>query len=104
VIYVQDYGAPVGWRLRWATRLGARHHHPERQRLRSGLRAGVLGAAVGLRREATPANESRHSTRAGVDAIRWQYTHGVSDPTLVSPDTWLHDHALVSRPGNDRIS
>ena len=22
---------------------------------------------------------------------------------MVSPDTWLHDFALVSRPGNDRV-
>jgi len=28
---------------------------------------------------------------------------GVLDETLVSPDTWHHDHALLSRPGNDEI-
>jgi pimeloyl-ACP methyl ester carboxylesterase len=36
-----------------------------------------------------------------LEAIRWQYLHGVPDPSLVSPDTWCHDFALVSRPGND---
>ena len=25
------------------------------------------------------------------------------DETLVSPDTWNHDYALVSRPGNDLV-
>ena len=25
------------------------------------------------------------------------------DPSLVSPDTWQHDVALVSREGNDKI-
>lgn len=25
------------------------------------------------------------------------------DPSLVSPDTWEHDFALVSREGNDEI-
>jgi pimeloyl-ACP methyl ester carboxylesterase len=39
----------------------------------------------------------------GVDAIRWQYTHGVPDPSLVSPDAWLHDHAAVNRPGNNAV-
>ena len=29
--------------------------------------------------------------------IRWQYLHGVSDPTLVDPETWEHDVALVMR-------
>jgi hypothetical protein len=38
-----------------------------------------------------------------LDAIRWQYLHGVPDESLVSPDTWYHDYALVSRPGNDVI-
>ncbi len=38
-----------------------------------------------------------------LDAIRWQYLHGVPDESAVSPDTWHHDFALVSRPGNDRI-
>jgi pimeloyl-ACP methyl ester carboxylesterase len=27
----------------------------------------------------------------------------VSDQSLVSPDTWDHDFALVSRPGNDLV-
>jgi hypothetical protein len=33
----------------------------------------------------------------------WQYLHGVPDPTVVSPDTWNHDAALVGRPGNDKV-
>ena len=35
--------------------------------------------------------------------MRWQYVTGVPDPSLVSPDTWTHDLALLDRPGNDRI-
>jgi pimeloyl-ACP methyl ester carboxylesterase len=38
-----------------------------------------------------------------LDVTRWQYVTGVPDETLVSPDTWHHDHALLSRPGNDLI-
>ena len=38
-----------------------------------------------------------------LDAIRWQYLHGVSDHSVVSPDTWHHDYVLVSRPGNDLV-
>ncbi|MET8872119.1 alpha/beta hydrolase, partial [Nocardia sp. NPDC004604] len=30
-------------------------------------------------------------------------TSGVADESLVSPDTWHHDFALLSRPGNDAI-
>ncbi len=38
-----------------------------------------------------------------LEAIRWQYLHGVPDETVVSPDTWYHDYSLVSRPGNDLV-
>ena len=38
-----------------------------------------------------------------LETVRWQYLHGVADETLVSPDTWEHDYALLSRPGNDVI-
>ena len=49
-MYVQDYGAPIGWRL--ALRRPAAVQAiitPERQRLRRRLRRIVLGGAVGLR-------------------------------------------------------
>src|SRR3712207_8875293 len=35
------------------------------------------------------------------DATRWQYTHGVPNPQLVSPDGAAHDQFLLDRPGND---
>jgi len=38
-----------------------------------------------------------------LEAIRWQYLHGVHDETVVRPDTWYHDYSLVSRPGNDLV-
>ena len=48
-MYVQDYGAPVGWRLALAAP-GRDHrgHHPERQRLRSRLHRGLLEAGTGV--------------------------------------------------------
>ena len=38
-----------------------------------------------------------------LEKIRWQYTHGVDDPSVVSPDAWLHDAAQVNRPGNPEV-
>ena len=29
--------------------------------------------------------------------------NGVADPSLVSPDNWVHDQALLDRPGNADI-
>ena len=37
------------------------------------------------------------------DATRWQYTDGVKDPELVSPDGPAHDQFLLDRKGNDEI-
>ena len=54
-------------------------------------------------REQTPETEGKVRAALTLEAIRWQYLTGVADESLVSPDTWHHDFALVSRPGNDAI-
>src|SRR5207245_5543678 len=49
--------------------------------------------------------EKRGALRAMItdDATRWQYTHGVKNPELVSPDGAAHDQFLLDRNGNDEI-
>jgi pimeloyl-ACP methyl ester carboxylesterase len=104
-LYVQDYGAPIGYRL--ASR------HPER------VTAIVVqnGNAYdeGLDNEfwkplkaywAEPNSQTkRDALRAflNVDATRWQYTHGVPHPEFVGPDGWTTDQYLLDRKGNDEI-
>jgi hypothetical protein len=34
---------------------------------------------------------------------KFQYLHGVSDETLVAPESYTLDSALLARPGNDEI-
>lgn len=102
-IYVQDYGAPVGFRIAAA--------HPERI-------AGLIiqnGNAYdeGLGRfwgplkdywaRPTPAKRRAFTEAFTLDSLRWQYTHGVRDVTVISPDNWIHDKALLDRPGNKEI-
>lgn len=36
-------------------------------------------------------------------ATHWQYTHGVRDLELISPDNWHVDQRLLDRPGNGLI-
>lgn len=38
-----------------------------------------------------------------LESTRWQYLNGVADPSPVSPDNWVHDQALLDRPGNAEI-
>ena len=102
-LYVQDYGAPVGFRL--ALR------HPER------ITALVVqnGNAYeeGLQQFWNPikaywadgSDAHRAALRAGLTlaATKSQYLDGVRDPSRVAPDAWLHDQALLDRPGIDEI-
>jgi pimeloyl-ACP methyl ester carboxylesterase len=103
-LYVQDYGAPVGWRLAVA--------HPDRvaaiiTQNGNGYEAGFAEEFWKPVREywtdQNPATEAAVREALTLDAIRWQYLHGVADETRVSPDTWYHDFGLVSRPGNDLV-
>ena len=50
-------------------------------------------------------DETRDALRPalGREAVEWQYTHGVPDPTTVDPDAWEHDLALLARPGQDDV-
>ncbi|MCX4468419.1 alpha/beta hydrolase [Streptomyces albidoflavus] len=103
-LYVQDYGAPIGWRLALK--------NPERisaivTQSGNGYEDGFVDSfwdglwAYG----ANPGPDTESAVRAAMslEAIRWQYVHGVPDPSVVSPDTWEHDVALVSREGNAEI-
>jgi pimeloyl-ACP methyl ester carboxylesterase len=103
-MYVQDYGAPIGWRLALANPRSITAIVTQNG---NGYEAGFEQSFWKPVREYWDDENPR--TEAGVrealtlEAIRWQYLHGVPDPSLVSPDAWFHDHALVSRPGNDLV-
>jgi pimeloyl-ACP methyl ester carboxylesterase len=103
VIYVQDYGAPVGFRLAAA--------HPDRiagliiqngNAYEEGL-GQFWGPLKDYWARPTPAKRRALADAFTFDSIRWQYTHGVRDATVISPDNWIHDKALVDRPGNKEI-
>jgi pimeloyl-ACP methyl ester carboxylesterase len=103
-IYVQDYGAPIGWRL--ALR------HPDAisaivTQSGNGYDEGFIDSfwktVWDYQREPTAETEAAIRTALDVESIKWQYLTGAPDESLVSPDTWTHDAAMVARPGNDGI-
>jgi pimeloyl-ACP methyl ester carboxylesterase len=103
-MYVQDYGAPVGWRLALAdpgavsaiiTQNGNGYEAGFGEEFWKPVRA--------YWQDQNPQTEAPIRQALTLEAIRWQYLQGVPDQSLVSPDTWYHDHALVSRPGNDLV-
>jgi pimeloyl-ACP methyl ester carboxylesterase len=102
-MYVMDYGAPVGWRLALK--------HPEQV---SGLIVQNGNAYdEGLKEfwdpikkyweDPSPANGAPLGKLVTLDITRFQYTDGVTDVSRVSPDNWVHDQALLDRPGNGDI-
>jgi pimeloyl-ACP methyl ester carboxylesterase len=102
-MYVMDYGAPVGWRLAL--------QHPERV---TGLIVQNGNAyEEGLKEFWDPikaywADGSEAHRRAlhvlvAPETTRFQYTDGVADLSRISPDNWVHDQALLDRPGNAEI-
>ncbi|AFM16004.1 putative hydrolase or acyltransferase of alpha/beta superfamily [Mycolicibacterium chubuense NBB4] len=103
-IYVQDYGAPVGWRLalrdpQAITAIVTQNGN--------GYDAGFVAQnwtpVWDYQREQTPQTEAALRQMLTFDTTKMQYVAGVPDETVVSPDTWHHDFALLSRPGNDAI-
>lgn len=102
-MYVMDYGAPVGWRLALK--------HPDRI---NGLIVQNGNAyEEGLKEFWDPikAYWSDHSEAyrkalyflVAPETTKFQYTDSMSDLSRISPDNWVHDQALLDRPGNAEI-
>jgi pimeloyl-ACP methyl ester carboxylesterase len=102
-VYVFDYGAPTGFRM--AVR------HPERiaaiiSQNGNAYEEGLSDGWNPIRAYWTEASEAnRQSLRAFLspETTIWQYTHGVPDTTLVSPDGFSLDNFYLARPGAHEI-
>jgi pimeloyl-ACP methyl ester carboxylesterase len=102
-LYVFDYGAPTGFRL--ALR------HPERiaALISQNGNAYVEGLSDGwdpIRAYwQDPSDENRNTLRTFLapETTVWQYTHGVNDTSLVSPDGYSLDNFYLARPGADEV-
>lgn len=103
VIYVFDYGAPVGFRLALA--------HPERISaiISQNGNAYEEGLSQGWNpiqrywKEPTAKNRDALRDFLTPEATRSQYMYGVSDQNLIAPEAYTLDSALLGRPGNDEI-
>jgi pimeloyl-ACP methyl ester carboxylesterase len=102
-IYVFDYGAPTGFRLAM--------RHPERIAaiISQNGNAYSEGLSEGWNPIRTywqdPSQANREVLRSFLtpETTHWQYTHGVADKSLVSPDGYSLDNFYLARPGADEI-
>jgi pimeloyl-ACP methyl ester carboxylesterase len=102
-IYVFDYGAPTGFRL--AVR------HPERitgiiSQNGNAYEEGLSDGWKPIRAYwQDPSQANRDALRSFLtpETTLWQYTHGVSDATRVSPDGYSLDNFYLARPGAHEV-
>jgi pimeloyl-ACP methyl ester carboxylesterase len=102
-VYVFDYGAPTGFRL--AVK------HPDRitaiiSQNGNAYEEGLSDGWNPIRAYwQTPSDANRKALRDFLkpESTVWQYTHGLPDPTLLSPDGYSLDNFYLARPGNDEV-
>jgi pimeloyl-ACP methyl ester carboxylesterase len=102
VMYVFDFGAPVGFRLA--------EHHPEwiaglvvqnGNTYEEGL-SPTAREFIALRPE-TEGAEDRIREILTLPATRGQYVGGTADPELIAPDGWTLDQHFLDLPGRKQI-
>lgn len=104
-LYVQDYGAPIGYRLAVA--------NPERitaivvqngNAYDEGLDNDFWKPIKAYWKD--PKSKEKRDALRGLltyESTKWQYTTGAKTPELVSPDGAAEDQFLLDRKGNDEI-
>jgi pimeloyl-ACP methyl ester carboxylesterase len=102
-IYVQDYGAPVGYRI------ASRHPDAIEAIVAQNGNAYVegIGDAFNPMRPfwaaRNAATEKPVRSLLTKETTIFQYTHGAPDPSRISPDAYTMDQYFLDRAGNDVI-
>jgi pimeloyl-ACP methyl ester carboxylesterase/ketosteroid isomerase-like protein len=100
VLYVHDFGGPVGMRLALA--------NPDRVRglviqnanaYLEGVSEAVAKLFMPLWKEQNAMTIAAARGFMTADATKMQYTAGAHDASKLNPDAWTHDQALLDRPG-----
>ena len=102
-IMIQDFGAPVGFRIATA--------HPERitgiiNQNGNAYTEGLGGAWKNIQDmwvERNEATEQAIIPAFSLEGMKWQYTHGTRNPENINPDTWHLDYLRVSRPNAHKV-
>ena len=104
-LYVQDYGAPIGWRLALRrpediAAIISQNGNAYTEGFVDAFWSGLFAYAGDPR---DPAKEAAVRGALTVDRTRWQYENGVRDLSLIDPDAWIHAQHNLDRPGNAEV-
>lgn len=103
-LMIQDYGAPIGFRIATA--------HPERvtaiiNQNGNAYLEGLGDAWAGIRslwKDRNPETEKAILPAFSLDGLKWQYTHGTRNVEAINPDTWHLDYLRLSRPNAHKVN
>jgi pimeloyl-ACP methyl ester carboxylesterase len=103
IIYVQDYGAPVGYRIA--------SKHPDAIAGIVVQNGNAYAEGIGPGFDAMKpfwANRNAETEKPVRELLKketteFQYTHGTKDVARISPDSYTMDQYFLDRPGNDAI-
>ncbi|WBL20861.1 alpha/beta fold hydrolase [Zunongwangia sp. HRR-M8] len=103
-IMIQDYGAPIGFRI--AVK------HPERVTAIINQNGNAYEEGLGKGWELIRyfwADRNEKTEKAllpafTLDGLKWQYIHGTRNPETVNPDTWHLDYLRMSRPYAHKVN
>lgn len=102
-LYLQDYGAPVGFRI------AVKNPHKVQALIIQNGNAydeGLRDFWMPIKeywKDRTPFNAQPLKGFLTLEATKWQFTHGVRNIESISPDNWDHVQPLLDRPGNEEI-
>jgi pimeloyl-ACP methyl ester carboxylesterase len=101
--YVMDFGGPVGYRLalKYPERLSALvlQNAP----LYPGAPEGWWATLGRYWQDGSAEHRKESRSYLTAESTRDQYLYGVKDPSLIDPDNWIVDVALMQRAGVDEI-
>jgi pimeloyl-ACP methyl ester carboxylesterase len=103
-LMIQDYGAPIGFRIATA--------HPERvaaiiNQNGNAYEEGLGDAWEGIRalwKDRNKDTEDPILPAFSLDGLEWQYTHGTRNSENINPDTWHLDYLRLSRPNAHKVN
>lgn len=125
-LYLMDYGAPIGFRIasNQPERIEAlivqngnayiegidnnfwepiREYWKDRAAINRGLDNPWWSNVKAAYQQPEMSNDDALRFLLTLGATKWQYTNGVADISMVSPDTWNHVQPLLDREGNQDI-
>jgi pimeloyl-ACP methyl ester carboxylesterase len=103
-LMIQDYGAPIGFRIATA--------HPERvtaiiNQNGNAYLEGLGEAWAGIRalwKDRNPDTEKAILPSFSLEGLKWQYTHGTGNIETINPDNWHLDYLILSRPNAHQVN